>query len=93
LDSPSAPDFARPPGELRLGHAFGVANHSERDGRRSLSRQSALAKADADEEPASTATIDNKENAHSMKHELGLLWIPAGFVFVFASVAALFLTI
>jgi hypothetical protein len=27
------------------------------------------------------------------QHDLGLLWIPVGFVFVFASVAALFLTI
>jgi hypothetical protein len=30
---------------------------------------------------------------NEMKHDLGLLWIPAGFVLMLGSVAALFLTI
>jgi hypothetical protein len=40
-----------------------------------------------------TKQLQQKDTTLAMKHELGLLWIPAGFLIVFLSVAALFLTI
>jgi hypothetical protein len=34
-----------------------------------------------------------RSDVHHMDLDFGLLWIPAGFAFIFLSVAALFLTI
>ena len=38
-------------------------------------------------------TTNTERNAYAMKDELGLLWIPVGFVFMIVSIAALFLTV